>query len=246
MDPENERWGWIDLERQIVFVRATLARVGVEDEAGWQLAPPKTENSKRDVPICDDTIAELRRWKKQQLIERMKLGAAWQKDGFVFTSEIGSPLGYNVRRAWASVMKAADQGRGDLGTVVAARERKVVTRKTTTGRQSVACSLGPPPEESFTPRFSVYVLRHTMATLNYLDGMDLGLLSRRLGHAHTRDISISLTDRISECLMALRPSMGHPPISEPPSRERSFPLHQSPGPTGIADLRRASNHLCRE
>jgi integrase len=38
------------------------------------------------------------------------------------------------------------------------------------------------PEREFKRRFSPYVLRHTMATLNYLDGMPLELLSRRLGH----------------------------------------------------------------
>lgn len=66
------------------------------------------------------------------------------------------------------MLREADAGKGDLGTW---------------GPQPPKRRSGPTPERPFRPRFSVYVLRHTMATLNYLDGMDLGLLSRRLGHA---------------------------------------------------------------
>jgi integrase len=65
---------------------------------------------------------------------------------------------------------------------------------------------GPLAERSFTVRYSVYALRHTMATLNYLDGMDLGLLSRRLGHSdyaftfkrYARGVNASHTQAVAE------------------------------------------------
>ena len=47
---------------------------------------------------------------------------------------------------------------------------------------------GPTPERTFTPRFVLYVLRHTCATLLLLDGVDLLTVSRRLGH---KNISIT-------------------------------------------------------
>jgi integrase len=160
---------WIDLKAKLVHVRTTLARVGVDKaEAGWKLTDPKTENSKRDVPICDDTVTELERWRTEQKKERLMAGPEWRAHGFVFTSQVGTPLGNNMRRVWGCLLKEADQGKGDLGTW---------------GPEQKKPRTGPTPDRSFTPRFSVYVLRHTMATLNYLDGMDLGLLSRRLGHA---------------------------------------------------------------
>lgn len=102
------------------------------------------------------------------MADQLKAGELWQNHGFVFTTEVGTPLGNNVRRAWMLIMREADAGRGDLGTWGEAPKRR--------GKH------GPQPERTFTPRHSVYVLRHTMAVLNYLDGMELGLLSRRLGH----------------------------------------------------------------
>jgi integrase len=77
----------------------------------------------------------------------------------------------SLSRAWERVLRRADGGVGDLGTWGPEPKREKGKR----GRQA---------ERSFTPRFSVYVLRHTMASLNYIDGIDLGLLSRRLGHSN--------------------------------------------------------------
>jgi hypothetical protein len=71
-------------------------------------APPKTENSVRDVPINDDTVAEFGRWKERQLEQRRLLGREWKDLGFVFTTEYGSPLsGTTLGRAWKRVMRAA-------------------------------------------------------------------------------------------------------------------------------------------
>jgi len=39
------------------------------------------------------TVAELRRWKKQQAAEHLQAGPEWQDHGFAFTTEVGTPLG---------------------------------------------------------------------------------------------------------------------------------------------------------
>jgi integrase len=173
-DPADEKVSWIDLDAQLVHVNGTLSRVGGKKQhgaQGWKVDVPKTPNSKRVVPICDDTVDELRRWKKAQIAERLKVGPRWQNHGFAFTTEVGTPLGaVLVGRWWARVLREANGGKGDLGTLGPAPEKKKGPR-------------GAEPEPTFRPRFSVYVLRHTMSTLNFLDGMDLGLLSRRLGHS---------------------------------------------------------------
>lgn len=167
---EAERWGWIDFKPEpgaLVKVRATLMRSGKGRRKLW---PPKTENSFRDVPINEDTVAELKRWRKVQAADQLKAGKEWRGEGFVFTTHTGSPLGNNVGRAWERLLRKADGGVGDLGSLGPEVEKP-------------KGESGPTKQRTFTPRFSVYVLRHTMATLNYLDGMDLGLLSRRLGHS---------------------------------------------------------------
>jgi integrase len=44
-------------------------------------------------------MRELRAWKVQQSKDRLALGPEWQDHGFVFTTEVGSPLdGSNLYR----------------------------------------------------------------------------------------------------------------------------------------------------
>jgi integrase len=174
--PDEERWGCIDFEAKpmaLVKVRATLARAGVgKAKGGWKLNPTKTENSVREVPINHITVTELQRWREAQREQKRQAGSLWREHGFVFTSGTGSPLApAGLSRAWERVLRRADGGVGDLGTWGPEPKRENGQR----GRVA---------DRSFTPRFSVYVLRHTMASLNYIAGIDLGLLSRRLGHSN--------------------------------------------------------------
>jgi integrase len=166
-------WRNVDVEQRLVKVRATLTRVGVKKEVGgdgWKRTKPKTKSSIRAVPLSQATIAELRRWKRRQAEERLLAGPEWQDHDFVFTTEVGSPLGNNVGRAWVRLLAAADGGKGDLGTW---------------GPEPKKPRSGPTPQRKFTPRFVQYVLRHTCATLALLDGIDLLTVSRRLGHKNT-------------------------------------------------------------
>ena len=72
------------------------------------------------------------------------------------------------------LLKEADRD-GDLGTW---------------GPEPEKPSSGPTPERSFTPKFSMYVLRHTRGTLLYEDTKDILLVSRFLRHKN-----ISITSR---------------------------------------------------
>lgn len=180
------QWRHVDFERGMVKVRGTLARVRGEQRAAkgksWMITKPKTKASIGDVPLRRETLDALRRWKVEQNKQRLLVGREWQDHGFVFTTELGAPLGNNIGRAWQRVLRAADGGRGDLGTWGPTPERKVVQRRKKKRGRSVPCSLGPAPARRFTPRFSPYVLRHTCATVLLLLGVDLLIVSRRLRH----------------------------------------------------------------
>lgn len=169
------KWRHLNVESKLVEVRGTLARVHNEARKkrgdGWMITPPKTDSSNRDVPVRDETIKQLALWKAHQ--RRMGLGRA--ADDFIFTTELGTPLGSNIENAWMRLLKVADGGKGDLGTW---------------GPDPKKPKTGPTAERSFTPRYSMYVTRHTCATLLLLGGMPLENVSRRLGH---KDIGI--TDR---------------------------------------------------
>jgi integrase len=164
------QWRHVDFERGVVKVRQTLTRVGVpkrkDGKLGWMLTDPKTKSSKGDVPLSELTMKELKHWKAKQNEERLLIGKEWEDHGFVFTTEFGTPIGNNMGRVWERLVRAADCD-GDLG---AWGEHRAKPRS------------GPTPQPSFAPRFSMYVLRHTCATLALLDGVDLLQVSRRLRH----------------------------------------------------------------
>jgi integrase len=165
------KWRHIDWERALVKVRGTLGRQGVptrkDGGEGWKITKPKTESSCGDVPLSPTTMTQLRRWKKQQAAERLQIGPEWQDHEFLFTTEFGTPLGNNMGRMWSRLMATVDGGKDDLGTWGADPQKP---------------RSGPTAKRSFTPRYSLYVLRHTCATLALLDGVSLLEVSRRLRH----------------------------------------------------------------
>jgi integrase len=92
------RWQDIDLERELIYIRQTLARVRVhrtcEDAQKTRLIfqEPKTEQSRRMLPIHTDVVEELQRHKARQAQERLLLGQAYEDHGLLFCTAIGSPL----------------------------------------------------------------------------------------------------------------------------------------------------------
>ncbi|MST33970.1 tyrosine-type recombinase/integrase [Acidimicrobiaceae bacterium USS-CC1] len=81
------RWSAVDLEAGVLRVVET--RVVVQAKAVSSL--PKTDGSRRSVPLDDRLVAELRAHRARQAEERLRPGAAWQDTGFVFVDELGAP-----------------------------------------------------------------------------------------------------------------------------------------------------------
>lgn len=155
------KWKDVDMEAGAVRVVRNLVRIpGVE---GWQLELPKTKNSRRTVPLPAVAMRELKAWKVQQTRDRLQVGPEWQEHGFVFTTQLGTPL-HGARRTFARVMEAAKLG--EWGPEPQRKSRS-----------------GPLPKRPFKSAFRMYDLRHTCATLLLLAGVPLKVVSERLGHA---------------------------------------------------------------
>jgi len=82
--------GWEDLDREggQIRVRGTLSRVGGE----LVITEPKTDKSRRVVPIPQPVLVELRAHRVRQLQERLHAGSEWRERGLVFCSHTGTPL----------------------------------------------------------------------------------------------------------------------------------------------------------
>lgn len=79
-------WSDVDLDKAELSVRHTLSRVDGE----LVLTEPKTDRSRRRVPLHSGVVTELKAWRKQQVAERLAVGNQWTDTGVVFATELGT------------------------------------------------------------------------------------------------------------------------------------------------------------
>ncbi|MHB9052871.1 MAG: tyrosine-type recombinase/integrase [Thermoleophilia bacterium] len=97
------RWQDIDLKSRTLSVRHTLQNL---QGGGWSLAEPKSRNSRRTLGLPNFAVLALKDHRQRQLKERMTQGSHWQDHGFVFASEVGTPLdGNNVYKRYKALLK---------------------------------------------------------------------------------------------------------------------------------------------
>jgi integrase len=98
------RWQDVDLDGAMLRVSLALQRVNGK----LQLVEPKTDRSRRSVPLPPVAVVALRQHRVHQLEERLLAGERWQNNGLVFTTTIGTPLdGHNVTRQFKMLMDKA-------------------------------------------------------------------------------------------------------------------------------------------
>ena len=114
------RWQDIDLETGTVNVVNQLQRVEKPDrirkdqrgERGenseLKLVPLKTAKSRRTVILPPGALELLKQHKAEQMIQASMMEDGWKQTGFVFTSEIGTPVEpRNLNKAFKGALKSA-------------------------------------------------------------------------------------------------------------------------------------------
>jgi len=105
------RWQDVDLEKQTIKVRQSVSRTyvkGAKTKTRLICQEPKTELSKRTIPIPDEVMAALKEHKKKQNEEKLFLGQAYQNDGLVFATEEGKLIEpRNLARKFETLLRAA-------------------------------------------------------------------------------------------------------------------------------------------
>ena len=83
------RWDDVDLlTENVLRVRGTLSRTS----KGLEITEPKTERSRRTVPLPRAAVEALKAHRKRQAADQLAAGRAWQPCGLVFATEIGTAL----------------------------------------------------------------------------------------------------------------------------------------------------------
>lgn len=82
------RWSNVDLDQELVQVTHTLQRV----DGQLRFQPPKTQTSRRTVPLPAPCVEALRAHRVLQGKERLAAGAKWCDEDMVFSTSIGTPI----------------------------------------------------------------------------------------------------------------------------------------------------------
>ncbi|MBK5287408.1 MAG: site-specific integrase [Acidimicrobiia bacterium] len=102
-------WSEIDLDEETANVVQTLSR---RKGKGLVTSEPKTERSRRVVPLPAFAIAAFREQRARQAAERLAAGPEWIDTGFVFTTPKGTPLDPdNVTTRFADLTERLGLGR---------------------------------------------------------------------------------------------------------------------------------------
>lgn len=97
-------WDRVDLDAATLKVTATIGRIGGQ----LIISAPKTERSRRTVPLSPAVVELLRKHRAGQAAERLRAGDKWQDSGLVFTTELGGPVDpRNLLRVVETAARAA-------------------------------------------------------------------------------------------------------------------------------------------
>src|SRR5205085_11931314 len=99
-------WSDIDLDAGTLRVNQAQQRVNGK----LILSEPKTEKSRRALPLPSLLIAALRAHRSRQLEERLRAGEHWQQTDFIFTSQAGTAIEpRNLNRTFDALIEKANQ-----------------------------------------------------------------------------------------------------------------------------------------
>ena len=98
-------WSDLDLDKGELTVRHTLSRV----DGALVLTEPKTDRSRRKVPLHAGVVTALKQWRAQQAQERRVAGDQWTDTGVVFATELGTMV--DPRNLLRTVELAAKKAR---------------------------------------------------------------------------------------------------------------------------------------
>ncbi|WPX08229.1 tyrosine-type recombinase/integrase [Anaerocellum danielii] len=108
------KWDRVDLENKQITVVRSLRRIKSRDNSEIKtktvltLKEVKSEKANRIIPIPDIAYEELLKYREQQEEEKNKAGSAYRDSGFVFTTEVGTPIEpRNFIRTFERIVKKA-------------------------------------------------------------------------------------------------------------------------------------------
>jgi len=106
------RWSDINFDDGMLNVNRTLNITKNFDDPNskWykSYGTPKTKSSIRSIPLYPKIINFLKKLRKEQMQQRLRMGEAYENNDLVFATKLGNPLDpRNMQRTFASIIKKA-------------------------------------------------------------------------------------------------------------------------------------------
>jgi len=99
------QWTSVDMKQDVLSVARSLQYV---PKLGFIFGEPKTETSRRIVPLSIEVVSALKTHQVRQALQRLSLGPNWKDQGLVFPNSWGSPMWPSTaQRALDRSLKAA-------------------------------------------------------------------------------------------------------------------------------------------
>ncbi|GHO83243.1 site-specific integrase [Dictyobacter formicarum] len=100
------KWEDLSFETKRLQVRRTVSRIG---KMGFVVSEPKTVKGRRNISFTDLALEALQHHKIRQHELRLKAGADWKEQGWVFCNQRGNPLeaGNVLRRSFKPLLNKA-------------------------------------------------------------------------------------------------------------------------------------------
>lgn len=172
-------WNDIDFENREIYINRTLVYVKDlnTDKYMFKFQSPKTENSKRIIPMLNDVVSALKQQSKNQKRLRLYMGAEWQPlqsfENMVFTSPKGTPCQKSEIRK--HLVRIVAEINADEKVLAEQEQREPVMMK----------------------HIKPHMFRHTFATRCFENDMPPKTVQHILGHSNI-SMTMNLYTHISE------------------------------------------------
>lgn len=153
------RWSDLDLTSDEPQVRVMRTLYRPKNGTAWRLEEPKTNGSRRAVPLMPQAVSALLAHRDRQAVERLVVGAGYAGYDFVFAGPTGEPLREDV---------VSKQWRRAIADLNAETQRRAEAEGAT---------------PALLPPMRLYDARHTCATLLLEAGEAMKVVQEILGHA---------------------------------------------------------------
>jgi integrase len=100
------KWEDVNFEAGVLQVQRTLSTA---TGGGFTFSAPKTAKSRRSIKLPNTALSSLRKHRKAQLEERMRLGELFVDHDLVFASRVGTPISRQdlITRSFKPLLKQA-------------------------------------------------------------------------------------------------------------------------------------------